>query len=144
VLKFLQVTWQGEEVNIHIVFEYDTERNIVFTEDYGELSTREDVDKFFSEYRKFFEGLDKKTYMVSNIDNLLVHAPISDYYGEVARNTVVEYVSGFARWGTNDRARMTVRTTSLKANIPQNIYRTKEEAIQAIEKMRGKNEEPDV
>jgi len=129
-------------MEIHTIFEYDTESNIVFTEDYGELKASEDVDAFFAEYRRFFENLGKKAYVVSNINNLIVHAPISDYYGEVARNTVVEYVLGFARWGTNDRARMTVRTTSLKANIPQNIYGTKEEAIQAIEEMRGKNEEP--
>lgn len=119
----------------NVIFKYDPERNIVFTEDHWEIKTREDVDAFFAEYKKFFEKLEKKVYMVSNINGLLVHAPIADYYGETARATVGQYLLGFTRWGTNDWARMTVRTTSLKAKMTPNIYDTCEEAIEAIEKM---------
>lgn len=119
-----------------IIFDYDEEKNILFTEDHWELWAREDVDDFFSEYGEYFTNLGKKVYMVSNINNLLVHAKIANYYGETARNTVAQYILGFARWGSNDRARMTVRTTSLKANIPPNIYDSKEAAVEAIEKMK--------
>jgi len=118
-----------------VIFEYDAGRNIVFTEDHWEVKTKEDVNDFFEEYRKFFNELGKKVYMISNINNLLVHAGIAEYYGEAARTTVGEYILGFARWGTNDWARMTVRTTSLKAGMTPNIYDTQEEAIQAIEEM---------
>lgn len=121
----------------NVNFEYDPERNIVFTEDKWEIKTKEDVDAFFAEYQKFFEKLGKKVYMVSNINGLLVHAPIAEYYGETSRATVGQYLLGFARWGTNDWARMTVRTTSLKASMTPNIYDTREEAIEAIEKMRN-------
>lgn len=120
----------------NIIFEYDPERNIVFTEDHWEIKTKEDVDAFFAEYKKFFEKLGKKVYMVSNINNLLVHAPIAEYYGETSRATVGQYLLGFARWGTNEWARMTVRTTSLKAKMTPNIYDTREEAIEVIEKMK--------
>lgn len=117
-------------------FEYDETRNIVFSEDQWELRTKEDVNAFFEEYRKYFRELNKKVYIVAHIDGLLVHAEIAEYYGEVARTTVSEYVLGYARWGSNDWARMTVRTTSLKAKMAPRIYSTREEAVHAIEEIK--------
>lgn len=119
-----------------IKFEYDEKLNIVFTEDHWDVNTKEDVDKFFAEYKKYFSELGKKVYMVSNIDHLLVGASIAHYYGETARSTVGHYLLGFARYGTNDWARMTVRTTSLKASMTPNIYDSREAAIAAVEKMK--------
>ncbi len=124
-----------------VTFEYDAEKNIVFTEDDWEVKTREDVDAFFAEYQKFFKGLNKKVYVISHIDGLLVRAKIAGYYGETALTTIGKYVLGFARWGTNDWARMTVRTTSLKVKLTVNIYDTRDEAIQAIEEMKKAEEE---
>jgi flavorubredoxin len=121
-----------------VKFEYDPEKNIVFTEDEGEIKTKEEVDEFFEEYRKYFEKLGKKVYMISHIDNLLVRGTIAEYYGEKARATIGEYILGFTRWGINDWARMTVRTTSLKAKMTANIYDTREAAIEALEKRRKK------
>lgn len=121
---------------VSVEFEYDAELNIVFTEDKGEIKTRADVDVFFAEYKNFFQKLGKKVYMISHIDNLLVRAGIADYYGDTARATVGDCLLGFARWGTNDWARMTVRTTSLKAKMTPNIYDTREEAIEAIKQMK--------
>jgi len=119
-----------------VLFEYDEKLNIVFTEDHWEIKTKQDVDEFFAEYQKFFQKLAKKVYMISNIDDLMVHAEVADYYGDVAKSTVAIYLLGFARYGTKDWARMTVRTTSLKAKFSPNIYGTREEAIQAIEKQK--------
>lgn len=120
-----------------VIFSYDPQANIVFTEDHGEIKTPQDVDDFFEEYRKYFEVLNKKVYMVSDINDLLVHSEAAEYYGDKARSTVSQYLLGFARWGTNDMARMTVRTTSLKRKFKPNIYRTREEAIAAIEKQKS-------
>ena len=119
-----------------VKFEYDQARNIVFTEDHWEIRTREDVDAFFAEYVTYFRALDKKVYMISNIDDLRVHAEVADYYGETARSTVGHYLLGFARYGTKDISRMTVRTSSLKARLPSNIYSNQEAAIQAVEEMK--------
>lgn len=124
-----------------VLFEYDAERNIIFTEDHWDVRTQEDVDEFFTEYKKFFESVGKKVYMISNIDELFVHAEIADYYGETARATVGEFLLGFARWGKNDYARMSVRTSSMKSKLPANIYNTREEAIAAIEEMKKKGSE---
>ncbi|MGQ9665340.1 MAG: hypothetical protein ACUVUH_08425, partial [bacterium] len=66
-----------------VLFEYDENLNIVFTEDHWEIKTKQDVDEFFAEYQRYFQKLAKKVYMVSNIDDLLVHAEVADYYGEV-------------------------------------------------------------
>jgi hypothetical protein len=127
-----------------VTFEYDADRNILFSEDSWEVKTREDVDAFFAEYQKYFRKLRKKVYLISHIDNLLVRASITEYYGDVARATVGDYVLGFARWGTKDLARLTVRTTSLKAKLTPNIYDTREQAIAAIEEMKKQeNQEKD-
>jgi len=123
-----------------VKFEYDQARNIVFTEDQWEIMTREDVNAFFAEYVNYFRALDKKVYMISNIDDLRVHAEVADYYGETARSTVGQYLLGFARYGTKDIPRMTVRTSSLKARLPSNIYSNREAAVQAVEEM--KKEKP--
>jgi hypothetical protein len=125
-----------------VSFEYDAERNILFTDDSWDVKTREDVDAFFAEYLEFFEKLGKKVYIVANINNLVVRAAIADYYGETSLKTVEKYVLGLARWGSNDWARMTVRTTSLKAKMTPNIHATREEAIQAILEMQQGGEEP--
>ena len=124
-----------------VKFEYDQAQNIVFTEDHWEIKTREDVDAFFAEYVTYFRALDKKVYMISNIDDLRVHAEVADYYGETARSTVGHYLLGFARYGTKDIPRMTVRTSSLKAKLPSNIYSNREAAVHAVEEMKkGKSE----
>lgn len=121
-------------------FEYDEERNILFTKDQWEIKTKQDVGEFFEEYKKYLKKFNKKVYLVSHIDGLLVHADIAEYYGEAARVAVYEYLLGYARWGANDWARMTVRTTSLKAKMVPRIYGTREEAIQAIEEMKKSTE----
>jgi hypothetical protein len=118
------------------IFEYDAEQNIIFTTDRWEIKTREDVDEFVREYEKFCSDLGKKAYMISDINNFVIHADVVDYYAEKAQSIMNQYLLGFARWGTNNLARMTVRTTSMKAKIAPNIYNTRKEAIQAIEEMK--------
>ncbi len=118
------------------IFEYDAEQNIIFTADRWEIKTREDVDEFVREYVKFCSGLGKKVYIISDINNFVIHADVIDYYAEKAGEIINQYLLGFARWGTNNLARMTVRTTSMKAKIAPNIYNTRKEAIQAIEEMK--------
>lgn len=124
-----------------VIFEYDPDLNVVFTDDYWDIKTEKDVEEFFQEYKKYFEDLNKKVYMISCIDNLLVHASVAEYYGETARSTVGKYLLGFARWGSNDWARMTVRTTSLKAKMATNIYASREEAIEVIKEIKNKARE---
>lgn len=131
---------KGEAMSGSVKFEYDQARNIVFTEDRWEIRSREDVDAFFAEYVNYFRALDKKVYMISDIDDLRVHAEVAEYYGETARSTVGQYLLGFARYGTKDLSRMTVRTSSLKARLPSNIYSDREAAVQAVEEM--KKEKP--
>lgn len=119
-----------------VSFEFDPVRNIVFTDDEWDVATKEDVDGFFALYFDYFGKLGRKIYMISHIDNLLVHGEVSDYYAEIARQISARFVLGFARWGTNNWARMTVRTTALKAKMPVHIWSTKEEAVLAIEELR--------
>jgi len=127
-----------------VSFEYDPDLNAVFTEDDWQVKTREDVKAFFAEYEKYFSALGKKVYMISHIDNLLVQAQVAEYFGELARLHVYKHLQGFARWGTNSWARMTVRTTSHIAKMTPNIYITREEAIAAIKGMRNAGLKPEL
>jgi hypothetical protein len=119
-----------------IDFEYDERRNIVFTVDEWEIRTEEDVDEFFAECARYFDTIGRKFYMISLIDGLRVQAGVSDYYSRKARETFERYMLGFARWGSNSWARMTVRATSAKAKLLANICDTRKEAIELIEKMK--------
>jgi hypothetical protein len=116
--------------------EYDAERNIVFTVDDWEIKNQGDVDEFFAEHVKRFEKFGKKIYMISNIDKLAIHPSVLEYYGETARRTIGHYILGFARWGSNDLSRMSIRTSSMKAHLESHIYRTREEAVQYIEDLK--------
>ena len=75
--------------------------------------------------------------MVAHIDDLVIHADIAEYYGEVARKATTELLLGLARWGNDSVARMTLRTTAMKSKMPHNIYSSREEAVRAIEKMKA-------
>ncbi len=116
-------------------FEYDEQLNIVFTVDKWEIREEGDVDRFFGEYEQYFETIGRKFYMISCIDGLLVKGPISDYYAERARYIAGKYLLGFARWGSDSWARMTVRSTSKKVQLLANIFDTRTEAVEAIKKM---------
>ena len=120
-----------------VAFEYDGEKNIVFTEDSGDIQTREEVDAFFDQYESYLNQLAKKVYVVANIDNLMVRSVIADYYGAQAQKRAVQHILGFARWGTNTSARLTVRTSSANANIPARIFDTREEAVEEIEELKA-------
>jgi hypothetical protein len=122
-------------MDVTVELEYDPVRDILFAVDHGELTTPEHIDAFFSVYDRFFATHGKKVYIVANIDNLLVRNEVAEEYSRRGAQTVRENVLGVARWGTNSWARMTVRTTALKANMPANIFDTEEEAIAAIEEM---------
>jgi hypothetical protein len=130
--------------------EYDSERNIVFTVDNWDIKNQADVDEFYDEHAKKFEAIGKKIYMISNIDNLSIHPSVLEYYGATARRKLGHYILGFARWGTNEVARMSIRTSSMKAHLESHIYQTREEAIQYIEELKksapaddGRSTEPE-
>jgi hypothetical protein len=119
-----------------VSIEYDAERNIVFTIDKWNIETKSDVDEFFAEYIKHFEAIGKKFYMISNIDQLTVHPSVLEYYGATALRTVHHFLLGFARWGSNDLARMSIRTSSMKAHLESHIFQTREEAIRYVEELK--------
>ena len=115
---------------------YDPARNLVVSEDHAKLETREQVDEFLDQYRRYWSDLGKKSWLVTNIDGLFVAGQVADYYAERSRELFDRHLLGFARWATDSWARMSVRTTSLKAGIPTTIHSSRAEAEAAIEEMR--------
>ena len=119
-----------------VTFEYDAGRNMVFSEDHAKLETEGQVDAFFDEYRRYWEALGKKSWLVTNIDGLFVAGQVADYYAERSLRTMGKHLLGFARWATDSWARMSVRTTALKAKMPTTIHSSRAEAEAAVEEMR--------
>lgn len=124
-----------------IIFEYDRSSKILFVEDHWDIRTREDVDAFFAEYARQINSIGEKFWMVAHIDHLMIHADVAEYYGEVARDATSELLLGLARWGSDSLARMALRTTAMKARMPFEISSNREEAIQAVEKMKARQAE---
>ena len=118
-----------------VKFEYDPARNILFTEDDYTIATEQDVDTFLELYRKELLKIGKKVWLVTGIDGLEVHAQQYEYYGKRIKAFSELWYLGFARWGTQPLARMTVRAASVRAKYGINIHSTKEAAIDAVEKM---------
>jgi hypothetical protein len=124
-------------MNNHVVFQFDRSSKILYVEDHWDIKTKEDVDAFFAEYQREIDSIKEKFWMVAHIDGLMIHADIAEYYGEAARKATTERLLGLARWGTDSVARMTLRTTAMKSRMPHNIHSSREEAVQAIEKMKA-------
>ncbi len=121
---------------------YDAGRNLVVSEDHAKLETEQQVDEFLDQYRRFWAGLGKKSWLVTNIDGLFIAGQVADYYAERSRELFGKYLLGYARWATDSWARMSVRTTSLKAKMPATIYASRAEAEAAIEEMRRRAQAP--
>lgn len=119
-----------------VKFEYDPERNILYADDDFAIDTEADVEEFLGHYRRKFDELGGKPYLVARIDGLRVGAKVDEYYGRRAKEVVVAGLLGFARWGTNAVSRMSVRTAALKSGFEINIFDSRERAVEEIEKMK--------
>jgi hypothetical protein len=124
-----------------VIFEYDRSSKILFVEDNWDIKTKQDVDGFFAEYARKIAAIGEKFWMVAHIDNLVIHAEIAEYYGEAARKATTDLLLGLVRWGEDSIARMTLRTTAMKAKMPHSIYSSRDEAVRAIEKMKAEQAE---
>ncbi|RKX71216.1 hypothetical protein DRP53_02395 [candidate division WOR-3 bacterium] len=130
----------GGMMAIRVDFEYDEERNILFSFDHAELKTKEDVDQFFQIYEEKLRGLNRKVYAISNIDDLKIHPEVAEYYGERVKGFLADFFLGHARYATDYEARVMLRNAYLRAKVPAHIFDTKEEALTAIEEMKGKEQ----
>lgn len=118
-------------------FEYDPEKNILFTEDDFSLQTEQDVEDFIRLNLEKLESIGRRVYMISRIDGLRIGAGVSENYGRRSREVFQGHILGFARYGGDPSARMTVRTASKKARLESSIYDTREEAVRAVEQMKS-------
>jgi hypothetical protein len=122
-----------------VTFEYDPARNILFTEDQFQVSTPQDVQAFMQAYQTQFEQIGHKVHIVTNIDGLFINGEISRLYGEQARALAQKYCLGFARYGAKAVSRMGVASNARKGDFDSMIFKTREEAVAAVElqKSRG-------
>jgi len=120
-----------------IRFEYDRERNILFTEDNFSIQTEQDVEDFIRLNLAKLEEIGRRVYIISKIDGLHIGANVSELYGRRAREVFADHILGFARYGDDPSARMTLRTASKKARLESNLYVTREEAVRAAGQMKA-------
>ncbi len=119
-----------------VKFEYDQERNILFVVDDYEINTPEEADAFLDLYSRKFKEIGRKVRLVACIDGLKINHKVQDYYGEQVKKLLDGTIICFARYGRDPLARMTVRTSSRKVNFDINIFDSKEQATEAVEKMK--------
>jgi hypothetical protein len=115
-----------------IKFTFDVARNILFTEDNFELRTKQDVDEFFRINDEECRRHPGKFYLISNIDNLKIYAPVISYYGRMGKVLVEKYILGHARYATEPFARMAIRTAYSSAGVKCSIFEKKEEALEFL------------
>ncbi|MDQ7799084.1 MAG: hypothetical protein RDU76_09125 [Candidatus Edwardsbacteria bacterium] len=119
-----------------VKFEYDQERNILFVVDDYEINTPEEADAFLDLYSRKFKEIGRKAYIIACIDGLRINSKVHEYYGRQVKKLLDGSILGFARYGRDPMARMTVRTSSRKVNFDINIHDTKEQAVEAVEKIK--------
>lgn len=119
-----------------VKFEYDQKRNILFVVDDYEINTPEDVDAFLGLYSLKFREIGRKVCLVACIDGLKISHKVQDYYGEQVKKLLEGTIICFARYGKDPMARMNVRTSSHKAKYDINIYDTRDQAVEAVGRMK--------
>jgi len=119
-----------------VKFEYDEMHNILFVEDDYVINSEDEADAFLKLYADKFKEIGRKAYIIACIDGLRINSKIHEYYGQQVKKLLDGSIVGFARYGRDPLARMTVRTSSRKVNFDINIYDTKEQAISSIKKMK--------
>lgn len=117
-------------------FEYDQERNILFVVDDYEINTPAEADAFLDLYSRKFKEIGRKVRLVACIDGLKINHKAQDYYGEQVKKLLDGTIICFARYGKDPMSRMTVRTSSRKVNFDINIHDTREQATEAVERIK--------
>jgi len=119
-----------------VTFEYDQEKNILFSIDDYEINTPEDADAFLGLYSLKIKEIGRKVRLVTCIDGLKINNKAQDYYGKQVKKLIEGTIICFARYGTDPMSRMNVRMSSHKANYDINIYDTRDQAIEAVGRMK--------
>ena len=115
-----------------VKFEYDETHNILFVEDDYVINSEDEVDAFLKLYADKFKEIGRKVRLVACIDGLRINSKVHEYYGLQVKKLLDGSILGFARYGRDPLARMTVRTSSRKVNFDINIYDTREQAVELI------------
>jgi hypothetical protein len=118
-----------------VSFEYDQTNNILFAVDDYEIKTKADVDAFWKLYRDQLERIGRPVYLVTKIDGLYIDPALDACYGKMAHDVSGRWFISFARYGETAVGRMGIQNAAIKADFVTSVHKTREQAIQAVEKM---------
>jgi len=121
-----------------VKFEYDPERNILFTDDDYQVRSPEDAENFFDLYRQQLSKIGRKVHLVTKIDGLHIAPHMEGHYGEVARKVSSEWFINFARYGESALSRLGITDAAKKADFVTSVHKTREEAVKAVMASEGK------
>jgi len=112
-----------------VTFVYDQTRNFL-QRGPREARDREQVDAFLDEYRRYWEALGKKSWLITNIDDLFVDGQVADHYAEGSLRIMARHLLGFALGQPTAGRECRCVTTALKARMPAAIYSSRAEPRQ--------------
>jgi hypothetical protein len=115
-----------------VKFEYDPERNILFTEDDFDILTESDVEEFWAIYRRELERVGRKVHLVTKIDGLYIKPELDGIYGQRARQVSGEWFINFSRYGDTAVGRLGITDAAKKADFVTSVHKTREEAVAAV------------
>lgn len=116
-----------------VILKYDRIHNVV--EMVPILKTREDIGKYAQEIFDLFERVvGKKAYVIINLNEATFDSEeTADSLGEIRRELAERYYLNSVRYGGELSTRMMIHSQKIIYGTPTNIYRTREEAIKALE-----------
>jgi hypothetical protein len=129
----LELRFDTEYTGETVILRYDRTHNVVEMEPI--LETKEDIDTYIQKiFDLFGKVVGKKAYVIVNLNRVTFEdEETADRLGEIRRELANRYYLGSVRYGGKLSTRMMVHSQTITYQAPANIYRTREEAIKALE-----------
>ncbi len=119
--------------------QYNPEKNILEI-DFSHLAIEEpdQIEELKKALVAIVGQLDKKVYALVNYEGFQVEDELKDRYSQVIREMYRNYFRGTVRYSSSPMARVTIKTTTIQNDIEGNTFPSREKALEAIARMKGK------
>ncbi len=113
---------------------YDRQRNLFFVNFEGyAIKSRADIRQAEEKVREILEPLGHKVYTVVNYDNFHIDSDLIPEYTQMIKRLSDDLYSGVTRYTTSTFLRAKLGDALLRFNITPHIYKTADEALEALD-----------
>ncbi len=113
---------------------YDRHRNLFFVNFEGyAIKSRADIRQAEEKVREILEPLGHKVYTVVNYDNFHIDPELIPEYTQMIKRLSEDLYSGVTRYTTSTFLRAKLGDALLRFNITPHIYKTADEALEALD-----------